>query len=116
MTLYDWLANTITSGLGKVLSLGLRKLILGLHTNEDPTGPVGWPCMNIYKSEKKNLKYINLKQECFRPLENYDYTSPPHNGVLFYRRYSLFSWHPRVDENSPIEVCHEIKNSEIFNK
>ena len=43
VTLYDWLANTITSGLGKVLSLGLRKLILGLHTNEDPTGPVGWP-------------------------------------------------------------------------
>ena len=73
-------------------------------------------CMNIYKSEKKNLKYINLKQECFRPLVNYDYSSPPHNGVLFYRRYSLFSWHPRVDENSPIEICDEIKKSEIFNK
>ena len=72
--------------------------------------------MNVYKSEKKNLKYINLKQECFRPLVNYDYSSPPHNGILFYKRYSLFSWHPRVDENSPIEICDEIRNSEIFNK
>ena len=72
--------------------------------------------INIYKSEKKNLGYINFKQECFRPLARYDYTSPPHKGVLFYRRYSLFSWHPRVDENSPIEICNKIKNSEIFNK
>ena len=73
-------------------------------------------CMNIYKSEKKNLKYINLEQECFRPLINYNYSSPPHDGVLFYRRYSLFSWHPRVDQNSPIEICDEIKKSEIFSK
>ena len=72
--------------------------------------------MNIYQSEKKNLKYFDLKQECFRPLVNYNYSSPPHDGVLFYRRYSLFSWHPRVDENSPIEICDEIKKSEIFNK
>ena len=73
-------------------------------------------CMNIYQSEKKNLKYINLKQECFRPLVKYDYSSPPHDGVLFYKRYALFSWHPRVDENSPLDICNEIKNSEIFNK
>ena len=72
--------------------------------------------MNIYKSEKKNLKYINLKQECFRPLASYEYSSPPHDGVLFYRRYSLFSWHPRVDNNSPIDICNEIRNSKIFNK
>ena len=73
-------------------------------------------CMNIYKSENKNLRYINLKQECFRPLINYNYLSPPYDGVMFYRRYSLFSWHPRVDENSPIEICDEIKKSEIFSK
>lgn len=72
--------------------------------------------LNIYQSEKKNLKYINLKQECFRPLVKYDYSSPPHDGVLFYKRYALFSWHPRVDENSPLDICNEIKNSEIFNK
>mgnify|MGYP007000367606 len=60
-------------------------------------------CMNIYQSEKKNLKYIKLKQECFRPLVSYDYSSPPHQGIVFYRKYSLFSWHPRVDNNSPIE-------------
>ncbi len=72
--------------------------------------------MNIYKSENKNLRYINLKQECFRPLINYNYSSPPYDGVMFYRRYSLFSWHPRVDENSPIEICDEIKKSEIFSK
>ncbi len=72
--------------------------------------------MNIYNSEKKNLKYINLKQECFRPLVSYDYSSPPYEGVLFYRRYSLFSWHPRVDECSPLDICNEIINSKIFNK
>ncbi len=72
--------------------------------------------MSVYKSEKKNLKYVNLKQECFRPLINYDYSSPPHNGILFYKRYSLFSWHPRVDENSPVEICDQIRNSEIFSK
>ena len=73
-------------------------------------------CINFYESERKNLKYLDLKQECFRPLHSYNYTSPPHNGVLFYRRYRFFSWHPRVDESSPSDICQQIKNSKIFKK
>ncbi len=61
--------------------------------------------LNIYCSEKNNLNYINLKQECYRPLTNYDYNLPPHEGLLFYRRFSLFSWHPRVDSSHPREIC-----------
>ena len=35
---------------------------------------------------------------------NYNYSKPPHCGVLFYRRYRLFSWHPRVDSTHPDEI------------
>ena len=31
-----------------VLSLGSRKLVLGLHTNEEPIGPVGKPPRVIF--------------------------------------------------------------------
>ena len=61
--------------------------------------------LKIYDSEKGNLSYLNLRKECYRPLINYDYNSPPHEGVLFYRRFSFFSWHPRVDSSHPSEIC-----------
>ena len=71
-------------------------------------------CLNIYKSEKNNLNYINLNKECFRPMIKYDYSTPPHKGILFYRRFSLFSWHPRVDSSTPLEINNCIKSSEIY--
>ena len=71
-------------------------------------------CLKIYKSEKKNLNYININVESFRPLKNYDYSKPAHTGVLFYRRFSLFSWHPRVDGDKPEYVCKKITESKIF--
>ncbi len=61
--------------------------------------------LKIYASEKSNLGYINLKKECYRPLIDYNYNLPPHEGVLFYRRFSFFSWHPRVDSSHPSEIC-----------
>ena len=61
--------------------------------------------MKIYESEKSNLNYIELKQECYRPLIDYNYSTPPHDGILFYRRFSFFSWHPKVDSTYPSEVC-----------
>ena len=71
-------------------------------------------CLKIYESEKKNLNFININSESFRPLENYDYSRPAHSGVLFYRRFSLFSWHPRVDGDKPRYVCKKIRESKIF--
>ena len=70
--------------------------------------------LKIYKSEKKNLNYIKFNVESFRPLKNYDYSKPAHSGVLFYRRFSLFSWHPRVDGDNPEHVCKKITESKIF--
>ena len=69
--------------------------------------------LNIYKSEKTNLNYIECAQECFRPINNYNYFKPPHSGTLFYRRYSLFSWHPRVDSTLPQEICRKLLESTI---
>ena len=69
----------------------------------------------IYESEKKNLTYVETKIESYRQLYPYDYSKPPHPGVLFYRRFSFFSWHPRVDEDHPSLICSKIKTSEIFN-
>ncbi len=72
-------------------------------------------CLKIYNSEKNNLNYINVEKESFRPLQRYNYCNPPHSGILFYRRFRFFSWHPRVDGDEPKSVCEIIKNSKIFN-
>ena len=74
-------------------------------------------CLEIYKSERKNLSYIKVFKECYRPLINYDYSKPPHKGILFYRRYSFFSWHPRVDKDKPQDICNKfLKFEEHLNK
>ncbi len=70
--------------------------------------------LKLYNSEKGNLGYISLNQECYRPLENYDYSKPPHKGVLFYRRFSFFSYHPRVDGDRPELVCDKLIKSKIY--
>ena len=70
--------------------------------------------LNIYLSESNNLNYISLKQESYRKLINYDYMKPPHRGTLFYRRFSFFGWHPRVDSDSPELICKCISESKIF--
>lgn len=71
-------------------------------------------CLKIYRSEKKNLNYISIVKEVYRKLPMHNYKEPPHKGVLFYRRFSFFSWHPRVDRDRPEEVCKKITQSEIF--
>ena len=70
--------------------------------------------LNIYLSESKNLNYISLKQESYRKLNNYDYLKPPHKGTLFYRRFSFFDWHPRVDSDTSELICKSISESKIF--
>ena len=73
-------------------------------------------CLQIYKSEKRNLNYIKINEESYRKIVDYDYTIPPHKGVVFYRRFKLFSWHPRVDSDSPEKICERIKKSKIYEK
>ena len=70
--------------------------------------------LNVYASEKQNLNYISLEKESFRELLKYDYKLPPHEGRLFYRRFSFFSWHPRVDSDDPTLICKKICESKIF--
>ncbi len=71
--------------------------------------------LKLYESEQKNLSYVSLEKESFRDIFDYNYSLPPHDGTLFYRRFSFFSWHPRVDSDKPEEVSSKIINSNIFN-
>lgn len=66
--------------------------------------------LNIYKSESRNLGHIDCKKELYRKLIDYNYFERPHNGILFYERFKLFSWHPRVDGTSPELICKILKN------
>lgn len=62
--------------------------------------------LEIYASEKNNLGYVGLTQECFRPLNAYDYSKPPHDGTLWYARFQWVPFaHPRVDFTKPQAVC-----------
>ena len=70
--------------------------------------------LKIYKSESSNLNYINFEKESYRELHEYDYKSPPYKGVLFYRRFSFFGWHPKVDSDNPKLICKMITDSKIF--
>src|SRR5262249_39376656 len=61
-----------------------------------------------YVSERGNLSYLRTERETFRPLADYDYSRPPHEGTLFYRRFAWASFHPRVNHVRPEEVCRAI--------
>ncbi|MFH0938440.1 MAG: PIG-L family deacetylase [Planctomycetota bacterium] len=67
--------------------------------------------MAIYCSAQRDLNYINIEQERFRPLAASDYNRPPHPGKLFYQRFQwLFFRHPRIDFTLPEEVCRDLMN------
>tara|TARA_Y100000994_G_scaffold126251_1_gene103627 strand:- start:191 stop:940 length:750 start_codon:yes stop_codon:yes gene_type:complete len=70
--------------------------------------------LKIYKSESQNLNYVSLEKESYREIFDYDYSSPPHEGTLFYKRFSFFSWHPKVDSDNPDLICKKICESKIF--
>jgi len=61
--------------------------------------------LDLYRSERGNLRHIRTLQEAFRPLARYDYTAPPHRGKLFYQRFQWVPRHPRIDYCRPEEVC-----------
>ena len=62
----------------------------------------------MYASERGNLGYLRTDREVFRPLANYDYSRPPHQGTLFYRRFAWAAFHPRVNHVRPAEVSRAI--------
>jgi LmbE family N-acetylglucosaminyl deacetylase len=65
--------------------------------------------LRLYASERQNLNYIGIVSECFRPLAAYDYSQPPHPGILWYARFQWIPFrHPRVDFTPPEEVSREI--------
>jgi len=59
----------------------------------------------LYRSERKNLRHIEIAREAFRPLAGYDYRQPPHRGKLFYQRFQWVPAHPRIDHCRPEAVC-----------
>jgi len=66
-------------------------------------------CLALYASERRNLRAIRAERECFRPIAAYDYSAPPHEGVLWYARHRWIPFrHPRVDFCDPQEVSAAI--------
>jgi len=62
-----------------------------------------------YESEQKNLGYVGIARECWRPLAAYDYSRPPHEGKLWYARFRWVPFrHPRVDFTRPRQVSAAI--------
>jgi len=64
-----------------------------------------------YASEQRNLDYVRLDQEVFRPLIDYDYSHPPHPGRTFYQRFQWIPYHPRIDYCRPEQVCQAIQSA-----
>jgi LmbE family N-acetylglucosaminyl deacetylase len=63
----------------------------------------------LYSSEKKNLGYVGMERECFRPLAGYDYARPPHPGTLWYARFQWVPFrHPRVDFTRPAALSRTL--------
>ncbi|MBI1274229.1 MAG: hypothetical protein GC131_09140 [Alphaproteobacteria bacterium] len=65
--------------------------------------------LRLYASEQKNLGYVGVERESFRPLPAHDYGKPPHTGTLWYAR---FHWvplrHPRIDRTTSTNVSQAI--------
>ena len=67
--------------------------------------------LGVYASERRNLGYIALEREVFRPLARYDYGQPPHPGKLWYARFQWVPFrHPGVDFTQPTDVTRELVN------
>lgn len=65
--------------------------------------------LGLYGSEQANLGYVGVERECWRKLARYDYSRPPHPGVLWYARFQWVPFrHPRVDFTRPEEVSRAI--------
>lgn len=62
-----------------------------------------------YASERRNLSYVATERETFRTLISYDYSRPPHPGLLWYRRFQWVPFHhPDVDRTRDVQVSRAI--------
>ena len=67
--------------------------------------------LGLYASEQRNLDYVAVEREVFRPLAAYDYAQPPHSGKLWYARFQWVPFrHPGVDFTQPTDVTRELVN------
>jgi len=61
--------------------------------------------LELYRSERGNLRHIRVGEEQYRLLPRHDYLRPPHPGALFRER---FQWvplrHPRIDFTPSAEI------------
>lgn len=65
--------------------------------------------LGLYASERRNLSYVATTRESFRPLASYDYSRPPHPGLLWYRRFQWVPFHhPDVDRTRDVQVSRAI--------
>jgi len=66
--------------------------------------------LEIYRSERGNLRGIGLERECFRPIPpSRDYSNPAHEGVPHWARFQWVPFrHPRVDFTPPASVTRDI--------
>jgi len=66
--------------------------------------------LDIYRSERGNLRGIGLERECFRPIPPArDYSKPAHEGVPHWARFQWVPFrHPRVDFTPPNVVTRDI--------
>jgi LmbE family N-acetylglucosaminyl deacetylase len=63
----------------------------------------------LYASEGRNLSYVTLEREAFRPLPAHDYGAPPHPGKLWYARFQWVPFrHPGVDFTEPAAVARAL--------
>lgn len=62
-----------------------------------------------YRSERANLAHAGCAREVVRPLALYDYSSPPHAGVLFDEQLHERAFRPpRVELSSPAGVSRTL--------
>jgi LmbE family N-acetylglucosaminyl deacetylase len=65
--------------------------------------------LDLYASERGNLRHIRTEEEALRKLPRHDYGRPPHEGRLFYQRFQWVPFrHPRIDFTRPEAVCRAL--------
>ncbi|MCP5373229.1 MAG: PIG-L family deacetylase [Hyphomicrobiales bacterium] len=63
----------------------------------------------LYRSERRNLSYVQTAREMLRPLAGHDYARRPHPGPLFYERFHWVPFrHPAIDWTTGDEVCADL--------
>ena len=101
---YNWMGGVVNSQTFPYPSADVRTIML--TPDEQRLKRHG---LQLYASEKRNLSYVNVTRESFRPLAAYDYRKPPHPGVLWYTRFQWVPFrHPGVDFTTPPMVCRAI--------